>query len=634
MKKAAALMIMVGLLASLYLDYHRMAAEKDYRTVEVMVDYDELKELASGNNLSLEAAAARFKERGATAVLVRERTLYDLKLSGHVQLLTGGEVRIRRSWDRDWLPGLDLPDDHTCILFYDRVVFEDVRRQLELKKGDVAAGSDGGVWYLAAYLTEKEIEKMGVGFLKKDAIALTNGGLAFIPRIRDWPGASRQYFELLLDTLRGLPGVEMVTFNDPAISFSDQLPILAEGLKEMDIPVGTFEFFGQQGLPALAWLLDKNVVRIHSISEEDMARYNEKAAVERFSLAVSERNIRGVYVRFFGISNPGLVLGRSLNYVRAVADGIAKEGFSPGTPNWLASLPYSAPLMFLAGLGVIGGALLLTEHFPIPARWSLILGIAGVVGWAGSLAFSPLLARKAFALFSVLVYPVLAILSFVCWEKRKMGQAVLALLKICALSLVGAVIMTGLLADKSFMLKLNNFSGVKLAHILPLAIIPAFYLLRGRRPLAALKELLNKPVTYLYLGAGVILLAALAIYVMRTGNDAPLLVSSWEVKFREVLDRLLGVRPRTKEFLFGHPALLLLLYFGYDRKGIIKTGLLLLAVIGQVSLVNTYAHIHTPLFISLIRSAHGLWMGVLLGVVLALAADYGLRLFYRRGASE
>ena len=81
---------------------------------------------------------------------------------------------------------------------------------------------------------------------------------------------------------------------------------------------------------------------------------------------------------------------------------------------------------------------------------------------------------------------------------------------------------------------------------------------------------------------------------------------------RQLLDRILGVRPRTKEFLIGHPLMLILLYFGYELK---LFPLVMVGTIGQVSIINTYAHIHTPLNISFLRTFHGLWIGILIGII-------------------
>jgi membrane protein DedA with SNARE-associated domain len=80
------------------------------------------------------------------------------------------------------------------------------------------------------------------------------------------------------------------------------------------------------------------------------------------------------------------------------------------------------------------------------------------------------------------------------------------------------------------------------------------------------------------------------------------------------MDNILGVRPRTKEFALGHPLMLLLCYLGYRNNRFLP--ILLLGAIGQVSLVNTFAHIHTPLLVSALRTVNGLWLGIIIGLIL------------------
>jgi len=70
-----------------------------------------------------------------------------------------------------------------------------------------------------------------------------------------------------------------------------------------------------------------------------------------------------------------------------------------------------------------------------------------------------------------------------------------------------------------------------------------------------------------------------------------------------------------------------LFYLGASRKNWIFT---LPAVIGQVSLVNTYAHIHTPLLISLERSFNGMALGLILGILLILAVKGAERLWHKQ----
>jgi hypothetical protein len=82
-------------------------------------------------------------------------------------------------------------------------------------------------------------------------------------------------------------------------------------------------------------------------------------------------------------------------------------------------------------------------------------------------------------------------------------------------------------------------------------------------------------------------------YIGRTGNYTLLPVPAWEIKLRTLLEDFLYVRPRFKAFLIGHPFLVVSL----TLKERIKSSpvfycLLILATIGQVTVINTFSHLH------------------------------------------
>jgi VIT1/CCC1 family predicted Fe2+/Mn2+ transporter len=117
----------------------------------------------------------------------------------------------------------------------------------------------------------------------------------------------------------------------------------------------------------------------------------------------------------------------------------------------------------------------------------------------------------------------------------------------------------------------------------------------------------------------------------RTGNDGPAGVSGLELTVRSLLESVLPVRPRTNEFLIGHPLLLLGLLWRHRTKGQAKLApeiMILAGFIGQASIINTFCHLHTPLQVTVIRVG----VGLVLGVVGALAAWVALRPFIRQEA--
>lgn len=629
-KPAAIALILVSLLTALWLDYYRLSSEQANKAVSILIDYDEATALSRANNTPAAQILQRFAQAGASGVMIRERTAEDLAKTKDINVVPANNLSLIARGDPAPFPGLEIKDGFTYLIFKNRQDYENISAQLAVKRNSLIRYEGENAYVLGVYLTEKGLEKLGLGFLSQDVGDIAEGGLDLVPRIREWGSASPQSLEVLRETLRNLPELSLITFNDDVVPAANNLPGLAEALQDIGAPVGTFEFFSQQGLTQLGYLLGKNVVRVHSISENDMLRLSPAQALERYKLAVSERNIRVLYVRLFGMGNPDTALESSLEFIKNVKTGVEMEGFRIGQGASFAPLPYSGLLMLLMGFGVVAAGLLLLEPF-MNSRWLVILGLTGLAGWFGLFAASPVFARKAAALMTVIIFPLLGISEALEKEGRSFSQAVIRLLKMSLISLCGAVIMTGFLADKSYMLKLDGFSGVKLAHAAPIALLFVLIILNTEKPWSGIRKLATAPVTYLYAFGGLFVLAALAVFIIRTGNEGTFLVSSWETAFREALDRLMGVRPRTKEFLLGHPFMLAVLYYGFDLR---KSAVLLFGLIGQISLINTYAHIHTPLLISLTRTFHGLWLGILIGIILILIINCLIKRWAGRLQSE
>ncbi|MNE15662.1 hypothetical protein D3C80_1085810 [compost metagenome] len=140
-------------------------------------------------------------------------------------------------------------------------------------------------------------------------------------------------------------------------------------------------------------------------------------------------------------------------------------------------------------------------------------------------------------------------------------------------------------------------------------------LYRGEFAFNKTGKLLRTPVTLaMVIAAGV--LGVLGMYYLsRTGNSGS--VSSIEMTFRTFLENTVGVRPRNKEFLLAHPLFILGAFMAYKYRN--AAFIMIVAVIGQLSMVDTFAHIHTPVLISVIRGGLGLGLGLIIGLLAALA---------------
>ena len=591
------LLIVLALAGSFYLAFQRISVEREYDRVEILVNYTELQALANANDLTLVEITKEFKDKSVTGVLFKETSLGDLARTGHVFFYQGKAIESSPLYT-NLSPDITLSDGNIIM------VFNNSNKKLVNHVINKYSGAKFYEGYTNAItfpinipnsdrereLILEDIRSIGVGFDNGVIKSLADLGLSIVPQIRDWKAVTDPALRLVAEEIKSLPNLSHILFNDQQVpGYPEKIRELGDLLKndkgEPIAPIGTIEFFDQKGINHFVTYMNKEGIRFHSISSGELGKYTQESAIDRFHLAVSERNIRSVFVRFFNMSRPAGALEENLAFVDMLKNTLEKDGYTLGQAGQLHSIPYSRILIALIGLGVIAGGILILAIKDF-LRLSVLLGLLGVVGWVGLLFLSPILARKLMALSGVIIFPTLACMLALKEESRSILASVIALLIMSFISFTGAMLMVGLLADKLFMLKLDQFIGVKIAHAIPLILVPCLVFLLADDAQERVQNLLDRFLTYKFAILAVFIAIMLGIYLARTGNEATGLVTGVEEQLRAALNNILGVRPRTKEFLIGHPLTLLALYLGVNGRNWFLT---LAVVIGQVSLVNTYA---------------------------------------------
>ncbi|GGD87022.1 DUF5693 family protein [Paenibacillus nasutitermitis] len=202
-------------------------------------------------------------------------------------------------------------------------------------------------------------------------------------------------------------------------------------------------------------------------------------------------------------------------------------------------------------------------------------------------------------------------------------SAIAAYIGALAITSAGIVYVTSLLSDISYLAYVDLFRGVKLLYVGPIALITACLLLDGGWQGMRSKPRPSFPAAggasgrrRIWLGGTVLLaVAALLVFLLvRTGNSD--LVLPYEGELRQLLTDWFGIRPRTKEWLIGHPLLMAAacLLACRNRGAVI----LPVAAIGLCSMMNTFTHLHSPLAVSLTRSWTGALFGGLIGLTIYL----------------
>lgn len=616
----------------------RYKIETNYRSVELAMPYDELQSLARQAGKSRPEVMQALREHGLTTVLFKEPAANEISNYGDFAILSGQEVLTAgrlggqsSKWLHEVLKNEKIRSEDTYFFTDREAGARQLEEQLKVKTGNVKVYQHNEYFIIRTTADYNTLKNTGLGFPVAPLEESARCGLFAIVQLRDWPGVTPEGLARVFTPLEKIPNLSAIAFNDPSVpGYPSLLPQLAEEIRSLGVPLVQIEFFSQKGLPKLGLLLDKHVVRLHGIKPEEMLKYEPPDLKSRFLLAAGERNIRVLLIRPLAAYKTGDPLQENLQFIAGLKKDLQKQGLAVGNASSLPPLPVSQLSLFFMGLGVISGGLLLLHRLRL-RRSEWLWGLLAAVVWAGLLGIALDPARKLMALAAVVIFPTLALTVGVRSHKAPVWKSMVMLLRTSLYSLVGALFTVGLLADSAYLLKLNQFMGVKIAHVLPLLLVGGVFYVFSGPPQSGKQEetslltlfagrlsgLLNQPVLVKWAMVAAVLLAMLAVYVMRTGNEVVMTPSTLELKIRTLLDNILWVRPRTKEFLLGHPLLLLLFYTGYRDNRYLP--LLLLGTIGQISLVNTFAHIHTPLLVSLLRLFNGLWLGILSGLILILA---------------
>ncbi|MGB9920692.1 MAG: DUF5693 family protein [Moorellales bacterium] len=617
-------LILLAVFLSTVVAGFRWQAEAANRTVFLLFDYQQVDAVCRYTGLARQDFLARLKDAGVGAVLVKEPRLFSLDQEppwnrGPVRLCTGAELSAELG--KRNLAGSELDPQKTYFLTPDVQLAEQIREQLAVKVPHLATRllEANGQWAVETPLARAQLQQLnlGLGFDLFPWEEVAAAGLKVVPQLRPWVAGDADSVREAVQALAPYRDrIALILFDeDRVVGYPRYVPVLAQTLRSLDLPVGMIEFTEQKGLATVVRLVGKRALRVHSLTPEEMKSYTPTRALDRFLLAAAERNHRVLVVRFFlpgeaGISATDL-LERNLAYLVSLRKGLMAQGLIPGEAKPFTPFPLPRLLFFGVGLGAWAAAVLLLEALGLSRRALWGLGLAGLAGYVLLWADNSVLARQAAALVAAVSLPVLGVLRYQKAPPQGPGVALARFGLSTVISLAGAAMVVGLLGEVGFMLSLDKFLGTKVAHLAP-PLLVGWALWWSFHGGGGSRKQLSSPVTWWQLGGLAVLLGVAYIYTVRTGNEGVNLVFGWEREFRRWLDAMLVVRPRTKEFLLGHPALLLGYYVGHRRY---RALLWVAGAIGQASIVNTFAHVHTPLTVALLRVANGLWLGLALGLV-------------------
>ena len=652
----AALILLIALLASLAVAVFRVHTESQTRRAEIAMDYTDFVQLARSYNYNPAAFLIALRRAGLTSLALTEELGANVGDDGNAYATTGAallnQARISPLSDpllESLVRSNRLARGAVYLIIDDPAEYVRYKQQLALhfEPKTVRVLRNSKPWILEVRTQIDYFNATALGIPSSQIALAKRLGLLLVPRFQnDERYALPQIdaaFNGVLTQDRKVSTVIFFGLRNQVFGYPDHLDDTAAAFKEHNAEAakhgaapfnfGMIETYDdsqiQKGNDTLAKAIEGQTVRVQAIAKTELDKITLDDVVARYVLGVRERNIRVVYLRPWAHQEGNLSIeATNVEMVKQIGDQLKSHGFKLGRATPIPQ--YRGNNRILVGIAALA----------VPSIFVLLLGVFGwyrpwvvfaaygatvLLYLAGVIAHHDIFARSAIALIGALLFATAAFLSVAraCSEEpaqrfsdqlvRSLGWTLLAL----GVTLVGALVIVGIMSSPLTMEEIERFRGIRLVLALPPLIALGLYLFDRRfnsgvqRP----SDVLAAPVRVYQLFAGIAIVGAGVLLLMRSGNDSDIAPSHLELALRHVLTVVLSVRPRFKEFLIGFPALMLLPALTLAHRRMVGWLLALGAGVGIGDVLDTYSHLHTPITISLQRTGNGLVIGGLIGIL-------------------
>lgn len=593
----------------------RWKAEQHSNQYEIMMPYEEITQIYEQTDFTIDEVLQQLKEKGLNNVSLSPLTLNNLMKYNIVHVYEEGELakELRFTEYRN-----DV--DENNLGYYISVPEEKHYQQLieEVLKPERASIANQLFYFLPSSNTLFTLDSP-IGYDEIAIETLERNGLNYTFRVANAETQevntliTDQLIKLKSDHVSGLlpEGTEMIGFGQ------------ANGTSHVQrlYQAGYYFYFIEGAEMSGGGIVGKfgnyDVIRLRSVDVNKNSQYNVQTMAEVTVRAVKERGIRSIFFHVKTTGNMESNFENALIYFDRVQEKMP-ESYSLGSPKLLEEVKtpsWAMASILLAGILFI---FIAAELLMIPilrffaAAFMLVLAVA-------YFALDRTVFIQGFALIVAVAAPTFAVIKH---AKGNHNVTAIALnyLKAIAVTVIGIWIIVGLLNGNKFLTGYEVFRGVILVYLVPIVVVFIHILIKmfninfqdEKASIKKVKAILNSPVRYWHTLLLVVLAAVAFFYVGRTGNDG--FAPGFEMTFRQWLEDLLYVRPRTKEFLIGFPMFVLALYVLKTNK-ILGRILLIPAVIGFLSILNTFTHLHIPLDVSVLRTVYGVILGFVIGLI-------------------
>ena len=642
--------IAISIIAAIFQIGIRISAEKKENTIDIAADYYTFQTFANSYGHSVFNAITELSKYHLTSVSVPEQNVNDLVNEGKASIYSGSDL-FNGDIPEKITDKINLTEYKDKIKPFYSIIFTQYPKIADRINSTLNDGTfeiqGNGIYAVVTPINQVNLQNYGVGFDDNQIQQFKSLGLKIVLRPRYAPG--NRNLENLENTLSKF-NIKSVMFYGNMINGSDNPDNLNElanffnknkivtYIIELPIQKGIYD---QEGIKSLIKKTNYYVARVYSIYPAEQVKLKPFEIFNRWFRAVSDRNIRVIYVK--PIIDPGKTYAQNMAvndyYVNKFYNLWKSKKMQFGTPNPMPEVNRNKIVDIFIVFGIMAllmwyVAIIIEVKEKTMWVWFVLLSLFGIAG----ILLNPSSTEKLLALTAaILITGAFSLILFLMLKKiygnknRTLGNVIkngtIYALAMFGFSLVGGIWIGALLGSSPYMLNLDMFRGVKLLYLTPFIFLIVNYLYvfgadfnNSHLPkekynlLDEIEKAWHIPVNWGHIIVLILLAGIFLIYLLRSGNTG-VSIPSIELKFRAMLEHTIVARPRIKEFVIGYPSLFITILFAYLMRKKWLIAFSILSIMGSISVVDTFSHLRDTFLMSLYRGLYGILFGIIIGSV-------------------
>jgi len=691
------LITIVGFILSGFFVALRVILEQRNTVVEIVADYEDFSEIASKTNSPIKEVSNKLISSGVTSIAISEESLEGMEENGEILLYQGVDLKyINVKFNNEYMnlalnakkyiEENSLDYKNISLVFGNNIeTFNFLDNSFRNRFKDLYISFTGENNF--CILIKKnlgQVKNVGLGLTDKDfEFAKTLGFNNIIPSIENHEGITELEVDNLYEQLKKYK-VRTIIFAGVNVfgqDFQDEdetiLKYIGEKFSQsgseiitaiIEKPAETDLETVQRGIKNLAKYSGYVNTKVFSTDNSQLQKLTYNGLAEQWGRAISQRNVRVIYVRPLDKAEKTDIenFENTLLAIREIKDRINHMGMKLGNAKGLGK-SFSSPLIYLGiSLGIVSSGFLLLlfifneDKLKKFIKVIIVLFILIVLGviliYLVPYSYNSFgdLINKLMALASSIIFASFSGLYFIVKAKDYYNEgnknirdiilkSVFMLLVSVIIAGIGGIFIGGILSDSKYILKLDTFRGVKISFLLPLIIWGFIYIIKwgiycddAGNPLPLLtqcKKFLEEKVTVKYVAIFGVIGILLLLIVARSGNTMTSTASSFELMFRNFLEKYLVARPRTKE-LIAFPLLMLIPYFAFNKNKEFCFFMMGAGMIGIENVINSFCHIRMPIMVTTLSTIYSLIFGIIIGSIGIIVIEKVKKVFLNKLGSK